>query len=97
QPFLFGNRPRGFPTELVAGLLGGRSATPIRIGGLTIDRVDVLVVGVTILLAFLLRLLVLRTRWGLAMRAVSDRPDAAALMGVDPDRVIGSSFALGGA
>lgn len=90
---LFGNRPRGFPSES----LGLSAGAPIRVGELVIDRLDLLVIGVTLALVTLLTLIVRRTRLGLAMRAVSDNPDAAVLMGVSPDRVVRFSFVLGGA
>jgi branched-chain amino acid transport system permease protein len=40
---------------------------------------------------------VMRTKIGTAMRAVSEDMDAAALMGVNVDRVIAITFAVGGA
>lgn len=42
-------------------------------------------------------LLVERTRLGRAMRAVAENPQVASLMGIDPDRVIVITFAVGGA
>ena len=89
-PALFGNRPRGFPVKLVGD-------TPILLGPLRVDRADALALAVTLALLALLTLIVRRTRLGLAMRAVSARPDAALLMGVDLDRVVGFGFLLGGA
>ena len=89
-PALFGNRPRAFPIALV-------SPEPIRLGALRVDRADALALGVTLALLAALTLIVRRTRLGLAMRAVSARPDAALLMGVDLDRVVSFSFLLGGA
>jgi branched-chain amino acid transport system permease protein len=44
-----------------------------------------------------LRFIVLKTRIGMAMRAVSFNPEAAALMGVNTDVVISFTFALGSA
>jgi branched-chain amino acid transport system permease protein len=52
---------------------------------------------VTLLLLLALRFIVLKTKIGTAMRAVSFNPEAAALMGVNPDVVISFTFALGSA
>jgi branched-chain amino acid transport system permease protein len=45
----------------------------------------------------LLNLFIYRTRTGKAMRAVSYNLDAAKLMGIDTDRIISLTFALGSA
>ncbi|MBM4106253.1 MAG: branched-chain amino acid ABC transporter permease [Phycisphaerae bacterium] len=58
---------------------------------------DLLVVVVTLPLMLGLWWLVARTRLGKAMRATAQNPTAARLMGIDVDRVIGSTFFLGGA
>jgi branched-chain amino acid transport system substrate-binding protein len=99
QRGFFGNRTRGFPTTLISNALGGTSAdsSPLQVGGLHIDRADVLVTGVVLILMIALTFVVTKTRIGLAMRAVSGNRDAAVLMGVDPDKVISFSFMLGGA
>lgn len=95
NPALFGNRPRGFPAELVSTALGGR--TPLTLGAVVLDRADVLVFGLTFVLMIALHLVIKHTRIGQAMRAVSDNPGSAVLMGIDPDRVVSFCFALGGA
>ena len=45
----------------------------------------------------ILYLIVQKTRMGTAMRAVSEDADAAAMMGIDVDKVVVFTFALGGA
>ena len=50
-----------------------------------------------LLLLLALSYAVLRTRLGLAMRALSNNPTAAALMGVNNDAVISFTFGLGSA
>lgn len=65
--------------------------------GFRIFRKDALIVVVTMVVFTLLYLLVTRTRTGLAIRAVADDPEAAALMGVDVDRTSATVFAIGGA
>jgi branched-chain amino acid transport system permease protein len=65
--------------------------------GFRVFRTQVLVMtGAALMLAGLF-LLVERTRAGRAMRAVGENVHAAALMGVDIDRTIAKTFALGGA
>jgi len=58
---------------------------------------DIFLVGVTIPLMIALVLLIRRTKIGRSMRAVAQDRDAAAAMGVDIERVIMSTFFIGGA
>ncbi|MEO8290297.1 MAG: branched-chain amino acid ABC transporter permease [Gaiellaceae bacterium] len=58
---------------------------------------DLIVVGVTLPLLLALTYLVRRTRSGKAMRATAQDMDAAAMMGINVDRTISFTFALGGA
>jgi branched-chain amino acid transport system permease protein len=67
----------------------------LHLGGLIVSRVDALVLLVTILLMLGLMYIVRKTRTGLALRAVSDRFDTAALMGINIDRIISFTFVLG--
>lgn len=54
---------------------------------------------IAIALSVMVALLVLveRTRFGRAMRAVAENPQVASLMGINPNRVIVLTFAIGGA
>ena len=56
-----------------------------------------LIIVLSLVLAFVLTTFVNNTRMGRAMRAVSQDPDTARLMGVDTDRIIVLTFALGAA
>ena len=56
----------------------------------------VLTFVLSILLMIGLYVLVQRTKMGKAMRAVAEDKEIAALMGIDVDRVIGSTFAISG-
>jgi len=67
------------------------------VAGVTLSRHNLLVFGVTIVLMVGLHYVVERTQMGRAMRAVSVSRDAAALMGIPVDRVVGFTFALGSA
>jgi branched-chain amino acid transport system permease protein len=59
--------------------------------------VDVLVFTVVVPLMVVLTLLVQRTNLGRAMRATAQNRLAAQLMGVNVERIIGATFAIGGA
>src|SRR5260370_5780351 len=65
--------------------------------GLNVPRVDVIVIGLAIVAMLILYIIVQKTRMGTAMRAVSEDTDAAAMMGIDVNKVIVFTFALGGA
>lgn len=57
---------------------------------------DVFAVAVTVPLLIALLYFVGQTRYGKAMRATAQDPDAARLMGIDVDRTISLTFLLGG-
>ena len=86
---VFGADPKFFPQVI--------AARPMDVGGLTLDSQRLTVLGVAILLMILLTLLVHYTKTGKAMRAVSFNLDAARLMGINTDRIIAFTFALGSA
>jgi branched-chain amino acid transport system permease protein len=67
------------------------------IGAIGIPRVDVLVIALALVFMLILYLIVQRTKMGTAMRAVSEDAETAALMGIDVNRVVVFTFALGGA
>ena len=64
--------------------------------GVNIVRSDVFAVGVTIPLLALLLWFVGQTRYGKAMRATAQDPEAARLMGIDVNKTISLTFMLGG-
>jgi branched-chain amino acid transport system permease protein len=63
--------------------------------GVPIRYAGMLLIVVSLGLGYLLNGFVERTRMGRAMRATSQDPDIARLMGIDPDRVIVLTFILG--
>jgi len=67
----------------------------LEVGPLSISLLRMLVIGSAVLLMIALTLLVNRTRLGKAMRAVSYDREAAAMMGIDVDRVIVATFFIG--
>jgi branched-chain amino acid transport system permease protein len=64
--------------------------------GIPIARTQAIVIVSAIVLMLLLYWFVERTRTGRAMRAVSEDKDTAALMGINVDRTIATTFAIGG-
>lgn len=67
------------------------------IGSVNISSVNILVIVVTVVLMIALQWFVTSTRIGRAMRAVAQDRDAAALMGVNVDRIISITFFIGAA
>lgn len=72
-------------------------AVPINIFGTPLAANRVLAFALAVLLGGGLYLLLTRTRWGTAIRAVAVAPGSAPLVGIDVDRVARFAFALGGA
>ncbi len=94
---LFGTGVKVYPdTHLyIAGidLLGGR----YDLGGVTVRPIYFVVFLLAVALMLALWLFVQKTKMGKAMRAVAEDKDTAALMGINVDRVIVMTFALGAA
>jgi branched-chain amino acid transport system permease protein len=67
------------------------------IGPIIITSINILVIALALVLMVGLQLLVTRTRTGRAMRAVAQDREAAALMGVNVDRIIAITFFIGAA
>jgi branched-chain amino acid transport system permease protein len=87
--FVFGPNSRPFPRPF--------EPQNFNIGGVTITNIQIIIFVVSISLLALLQFIVLRTKIGMAMRAVSYDQDAARLMGINVDYVISVTFALGSA
>jgi branched-chain amino acid transport system permease protein len=68
----------------------------ISIAGVSISRGDLLAIAATVPLVLLLTTFVARTRFGRAMRATAQDPEAARLMGINVDTTISLTFLLGG-
>jgi branched-chain amino acid transport system permease protein len=66
------------------------------VGGLTIPKIDLLVIGCAVASMLVLYLVIHHTKMGTAIRAVSEDSEAAALMGIDVNRVVVFTFMLGG-
>jgi branched-chain amino acid transport system permease protein len=86
---IWGRNPLPFPQLL--------PSEPIMIGGAVITVTQVLLLVLAALSMFGLVMLVERTRMGRAMRAVAENPRVAGLMGVDSNKIIVATFAIGAA
>jgi branched-chain amino acid transport system permease protein len=87
---IFGADPKYFPELFPAKVY-------VSSGGLRVSSNQVLVFVVTAVLMVGLQWIVLKTRTGTAMRAVSFNAQAASLVGINIDRVISFTFGLGSA
>ncbi len=85
---VFGADPKVFPEVMKDFVLFSIGVVEIR----SFD-VTVLVVGLLAMLG--LQYMLFKTKIGRAMRAVSANPNVAALMGVNPDRIIAFTFIVG--
>jgi branched-chain amino acid transport system permease protein len=86
---LFGPQPYGYPRP---SALEGR----IEVLGVPLSKMQVLVFVVAVVSMIVLELFVARTKTGRAMRAVAEDREIASLMGIDVDRTIVITFAIGG-
>lgn len=84
-----GSAPRNFTTVV--------PQTTFTVSGVVVPYTALLVVGATIPLLIILVTLVNKTKQGRAMRATAQDKDAARLMGIDVNRTISFTFAIGGA
>ncbi len=66
-------------------------------GNIVVNSQQVVILAISVVLMIILTYVVQRTKIGKAMRAVSFDTDAAKLMGIDVDRVISVTFAIGSA
>lgn len=87
---LYGSGITAFPT--VQALEGQWTVVGFQIG-----KAQVAVMIASLILLVALYTFVMRTKTGRAMRAVSENKDVAALMGIDVDRIIVITFAVGAA
>src|SRR5437899_12598278 len=85
----FGPQSQGYPTfHVIVGYW--------KVAGIPILRVQVLVIVAAVLAMVGLMLFVAKTKTGKSMRAVAEDKEIASLMGIDVDKVIVKTFAIGG-
>lgn len=85
---LTGANPRSYPQDFI-------ETRVFQIGGLSVSNVKILIIVLAFALMAGLYILVQRTKWGMAMRAISYDKFALPLMGVSQDRVITLTFLVG--
>jgi branched-chain amino acid transport system permease protein len=66
------------------------------VGGYEVTDVDLVVILAALAMMFALDVYVRRTKFGRGIRAVAQDPESAALMGVNPTRVVQVTFLVGG-
>ena len=87
---MYGNDPETYPTlDILKGTW--------TIGSIAVPKTDLVVIVSAFVLMLILYTIVQITKTGKAMRSVSEDKEAAALMGINVDRIIVFTFALGGA
>ncbi len=84
----FGSQMQTMPFEAMIN-------KPIALGPVTIVTGDVIIFAVAVVMLVALQWLLTRTRVGLAIRAVSANPLGAKYVGIDTDRTIVTTFAVG--
>ena len=87
--FFVGANTRSFPQVI--------ETVRYTIGPVSISNIQLMILGISILLMVGLQFIVQKTKMGKAMRAVSVDSDAAQLMGINVNRTISFTFALGSA
>lgn len=87
--FLFGANARNFPQVI--------ATKTYHLGGVDISNVQLLILFTSLVLMILLQFIIKKTTMGKAMRAVAVDPQAAQLVGINPDHVFSFTFALGSA
>jgi branched-chain amino acid transport system permease protein len=85
----FGPQPYGYPKPQI---LNGS----VTLVGVSLTRIQLLVLVTSILAMIGLQVFVSRTTTGRAMRAVAQDSEIASLMGIDVNRVVVITFAIGG-
>jgi branched-chain amino acid transport system permease protein len=85
----FGPQPYGFPKPTV---LAGN----VTVVGVPVQRIQLLVLVVAVICMAVLQWFVSTTTTGRSMRAVAQDREIASLMGINVDRVIVTTFAIGG-
>jgi branched-chain amino acid transport system permease protein len=86
---VFGSATRRFPELL--------PINDFHFGGLVVNSNDIVVLATTVILLVAMWFIVQHTKVGTAMRAVSFNMQAAALMGINVNRIVSFTFGLGSA
>jgi branched-chain amino acid transport system permease protein len=85
---IFGGRPKGFPIPELFNHVA-------HIGSVSVSYISLVIPVLTAVLLTILLIIVLKTKTGMAMRAVSTDLSAARLMGIDVNRIVSFTFGTG--
>jgi branched-chain amino acid transport system permease protein len=85
---IFGGRPKGFPVPELFNHVA-------HIGSISAAYISLFIPILTAILLTILLIIVLKTKTGMAMRAVSTDLSAARLMGIDVNRIVSFTFGTG--
>ena len=91
---IWGSRPKPFPHGTIPAYFDN---TAVTFGGVNLSWFHLFIFGLTLAMMIGLNLIIKKTRWGKAMRAVAQNKTMAALTGINVNRVITYTFALAGA
>ena len=91
---IWGSRPRPFPQDALPSYF---EQTAVSFSGVNLSWFHLFIYGMTVLMMVGLNLIIKKTRWGKAMRAVAQNKTMAALAGINVNRVISYTFVLAGA
>lgn len=87
--YLYGASTRSFPQVI--------KQHNYHVAGISISNIQIIILGTAIFLMVALQFVIKQTKMGKAMRAVANDPDAAQLVGINPNHVISFTFAIGSA
>jgi branched-chain amino acid transport system permease protein len=91
---IWGSRPKPFPQGALPAYF---EKTAVSVGGVNLSWFHIFIYGMTIAMMVGLNLILKKTRWGKAMRAVAQNKTMAALAGINVNRVISQTFFMAGA
>lgn len=81
---IWGSEPSRYPNVM--------DMSTYRLGSIVISSIDVVIIGISLILMVAIDRFVQKTRFGRAMRATSEKPEMASLLGVDTKMVIVFTF-----
>jgi len=90
---IWGSRPKPFPHYAIPPYF---EKTAITFSGVSLSWFHLFIFAVTIIMMVGLNLIIQKTTWGKAMRAIAQNKTMASLSGINVNRVISYTFALAG-
>jgi len=90
---IWGSRPKPFPHYAIPEYF---EKTAVTFSGVTLSWFHIFIFSVTIIMMVGLNLIIQKTKWGKAMRAIAQNKTMASLSGININRVISYTFALAG-